>query len=409
MYLPITHVEDPETAGFSTLRLERLDNLFRGYVTRGELPGMIATVARRGKTVYYQKFGWKDIETQKPMRADTIFMIASMTKPITAVAAMMLYEEGYFQLNTPVSTFLPGFKDVMVYAGGQGDQIKLTPLDREITFRHLFTHTAGLSYGWDESDPLDRLYQQAQQKYQQQGLPFTNQALAEELSHLPLAFQPGTHWRYSLSIDVLGALVEIISGQPLDQYLQGRIFDPLGMPDTAFFIPSEKLNRVAAVYGHPNPEEGLKRMEAIKPETAPPAFASGGGGLVSTIGDYSRFCQMMVDEGEFDGHRLLSPKTVELFAINHCPPETLPYAFEVGSLYHAGYGYSLGIRVLMDVSQSGIAGSPGEFGWDGAYSTYFWIDPLEKLYGLLMLQHSPNAYYPIHQQFKQLTYQAIIA
>lgn len=286
--------------------------------------------------------------------------------------------------------------------------MKLVPLEWEITFRHLFTHTAGLSYGFDPNDPIDRLYQQAQQKYSQGSNTFTNRTLVEGLSQLPLAFQPGSHWRYSLSIDLLAALIEIISGIPFEVFLQERIFDPLDMVDTGFHVPAEKISRVARVYGHPDPAEGLQLMAEIKPETTPPSFTSGGGGLVSTIEDYARFCQMLVDGGEVDGTRLLSPKTVELFSINHCPGSALPFSFVEGSLYHNGYGYSLGTRVLMDVSQSGMVGSVGEFGWDGAYSTYFWIDPREKIYGILMLQHSPNAYYPIHPQFKQLTYQAMV-
>jgi len=400
----------PEEVGFSAFRLKRLDRLFQGYVDREELPGMIATVARFGQSVYYQKFGWMSIETPEPMHDDTIFMIASMTKPITAVAVMMLYEMGHFHLNTPISEFIPGFKNTAVYNGVQNPtgEMHLVPLEREITFRHLLTHTAGLSYGWDANDPIDQVYQEVQRRYEQTNVTFSNRLLAEELSQIPLAFQPGTHWRYSMGIDLLGALVEIIADQPLEQYLKERIFDPLGMVDTGFFVPPPQFDRVARVYGHPEPESNLSWMKEIKPQTSPPGFASGGGGLVSTIGDYARFCQMLVNGGEFDGIQLLSPKSVSLFSLNHCPVEALPFSFEEGSLYHAGYGYSLGTRVLMDVSVSGMAGSVGEFGWDGAFSTYFWIDPQESLYGILMLQHTPNAYYPIHQQFKQMTYQAMV-
>jgi CubicO group peptidase (beta-lactamase class C family) len=411
MNTPNHPIDSPESAGMASARLERIDRLFQGYLQRADLAGMIATLSRDGQTVYLHKCGWRSIEEQLPMQDDTIFMIASMTKPVTSVAAMMLFEEGHFHLNTPVSDFIPGFKDAQVFdiLDPDSGEMRLVPAQRQVTMRHLFTHTAGLSYGWDPLDPIDRAYQQARISYETGLFALTNQALATELSHLPLAFQPGSHWRYSLSIDLIGAIVEIISGQPLSQFLQERIFDPLKMVDTGFFVPPEKLERLASVYGHPDPEKGLVLIPEIKPATEPPTFESGGGGLVSTLGDYARFCQMLVNGGRLDGYRLLGPKTVELYRINHCPQEALPYSFDEGSLYHAGYGYSLGTRVLMDVSQSGMYGSPGEFGWDGAFSTYFWVDLHERLYGILMLQHSPNAYYPIHQQFKQLAYQAILS
>jgi CubicO group peptidase (beta-lactamase class C family) len=402
-------ISNPESLGFSSSRLQRLSRLLQGYIDRGDLPGISATIARRGHTVFYEKYGWMNKELQKPILDDTIFTIASMTKPVTSVAIMMLYEDGYFHLNTPVCKFLPGFKDVRVCTGVADDgSLQLVDLEREITFRHLFTHTAGLSYGWMENDPVDLEYRKIQKRYEQQKIPITLRSFADELSHLPVAFQPGTHWRYSFSIDILGALVEIISGLPFDTFLEERIFKPLGMVDTAFYVPVQKMERVATVYEHEGTGKTLQPVKEIVPSSEPPGLLSPGGGLVSTIADYSRFCQMLVNGGELDGKRLLSPKTVALYSINHTPDEALPYGFVEHDLYHAGYGYSLGTRVLMDVSKTGLYGSQGEFGWDGAFATYFWIDPKEALYGLMMLQHRPNAYYPIHQQFKQLTYQAMI-
>jgi len=402
-------ISDPLAVNFSAARLQRITNLFQGYVDCNDLPGMIATVARQGKTVYYEKVGWADKESDKPMQDDTIFTIASMTKPITAVAVMMLYEEGHFSLNTPISRFIPGFKDTKVYTGENkdGSLILVDPV-QELTFRHLFTHTAGMSYGWNENDPVDRAYRQVRQHSEENNVQMTLMNVAESIAHLPLAFQPGTHWRYSMAIDVLGALVEVIAGVPYEQFLAERIFEPLGMIDTAFYVPPEKVDRVATVYGHPDPEKSMQPIKDIRPNTEPPSFPSPGGGLYSTISDYARFCQMLVNGGELDGECLLAPKTVAMFTINHTPAEALPYGFIENDLYHAGYGYSLGTRVLMDPSKTGIYGSVGEFGWDGAFATYFWIDPKEELYGLLMLQHSPNAYYPIHPQFKQLTYQAMV-
>ena len=400
-----------KNVGFSPERLTRISTLMQRYVDDGKLAGIIATVARRGQTTYLEKFGMMDIEAHKPMEFDAIFRIASMTKPITSVAVMMLYEEGHFHLNTPVSDFIPGFKDTKVFVRETDDGIEVADLERPITFRHLFTHTAGLSYGWNENDPVDRQYQKAQQESGIDMRKATAKDLVEALTKLPLAFQPGTKWRYSFAIDVLGYLVEMISGKPLDVFLKERLFEPLGMTDTDFYVPETKADRLCALYGHPNSPDKLELLEpaAHSQRFQKPTFLSGGGGLVSTVHDYTRFAQMLVNGGELDGVRVLSPTTVDLYSINHMPEAALPYGFAEGEdLYHWGYGYSLGTRVLMEVSKSGMAGSVGEFGWDGAFSTYVWIDPKEALYGLMMLQHAPNAYYPIAQQFKQLTYQALV-
>jgi CubicO group peptidase (beta-lactamase class C family) len=401
----IMHTVVPETVGFSSARLSRINALMQAYVDRKELPGILTTLSCQGKTIHLAKYGAMDIEAGKPMEFDAIFRIASMTKAITSIAMMMLYEEGIFNLNTPVERFLPGFKDAKVVVKETPDGPELADLDRPLTMRHLFTHTAGLSYGWDENDPVDKLYRAAQKEAEASKQPMTLKTLVETLSHLPLAFQPGTHWRYSYAIDVLGYLVELISGLSLDQFFAQRIFAPLGMVDTAFYVPEEKASRLAAVYTHRPGQEGLQRMDIPLPTTLP-SFLSGGGGLFSTLHDYGRFAQMLVNGGELDGARLLSPTTVALMEMNHAPAEALPYSFGKLDFNHIGYGYGLGMRVLMDVAQSGLPGSVGEFGWDGAFNTYFWIDRKEALYGLLMTQHSPNAYYPVAQQFKQLAYAA---
>jgi CubicO group peptidase (beta-lactamase class C family) len=403
----LIQIPNPEKVGVSATRLPRITTYLQGCVDRSEIPGYIATVARCGETVYYHKYGWMDVEEKSPMQDDVIFMIASMTKPITAVAAMLLYEEGYFHLNTPVSEFIPAFTDTPVYAGtGPQGGIYLDDRQGEITFRHLFTHTAGLSYGWDPTDPIDKLYQDAGIDGMNWQTP--NQEFAEMLAQLPLAYQPGTYWRYSLSIDVLGALVEIISGMSLAQFLKERIFMPLGMVDTGFYVPQEKQERLATIYGWSDPKSGLQPLKEFKAPSFEMPRASGGGGLWSTIPDYARFTQMLVNRGELDGERLLSPSTVALFRINQCPEEALPYGFEENDLYHAGYGYSLGTRVLMDVAKSGMAGSLGEFGWDGKFHTYFWIDPVKELYGLIMFQLDMEGRHPAHNHFKQLTYQSLL-
>jgi len=397
----------PQKAGFSAKRLLRINELVKGYIDRGELPGILTLISRHGKIIHLEKFGWMDVEAKKPLEFDTIFRIASMTKPITSVAAMMLYERGHFNLNTSVWKFLPDFRHTKVYLRETESGVETVELTQDITMRHLFTHTSGLSYGFNPEDPIDKIYQQAGKELQEEGLPLTNKTLYAGLARMPLAFQPGTKWRYGFNIEILGHIIEVISGLSLDEYLRKRIFEPLEMVDTGFYVPPEKLDRVPCVYGHPKDPSLLEKLD-IDVETVPPTYLPGGTGLVSTLADYSNFARMLVNGGEFNGKRLLSPHTVALFSLNHAPIQSLPYGFSENDLYHAGYGYSLGTRVLMDVSKTGMAGSVGEFGWDGAFSTYFWIDPSEDLYGILMTQHSPNAYYPIHQQFKMLTYQALV-
>ncbi|MBK8835031.1 MAG: beta-lactamase family protein [Anaerolineae bacterium] len=399
---------DTNLAGFSSERLTRVSRLLQGYVDRGDIAGIIARVGRRGQVAYHERFGWMDREAHKPMRDDAIFMIASMTKPVTAVAAMMLYEEGRFDLNTPIKKFIPAFADTKVFAGENDSGMILAALDRDITFRHLFTHSAGLSYGWNPDSPVDRAYRAVEKSMADAGIPRTNARVAEELAKLPLAFQPGTRWGYSMSIDLLGGLVEILSGQTLDVFCEARIFKPLGMPDTGFFLPPEKAERRAIVYGEMTAVRGRRRLDEMTPPAARPSYISGGGGLVSTVEDYSRFAGMLTDGGQVDGVRLLAPSTMALFSLNQLAPGVKLIGMDPRDPRHAGYGYSLGTRVLVDVAESGCAGNAGEFGWDGAFNTYFWIDPAEDLYGLLLMQHHPFGEYPIHREFKQTVYQALV-
>jgi CubicO group peptidase (beta-lactamase class C family) len=394
----------------STARLQRITAMLQTYLDDQKLAGMSALVSHRGQVVYQTCLGMRDREAAQPVELDTIFRIASMTKPVTSVAAMLLYEQGAFHLNTPVSQFIPEFSDVAVFAGETAHGMILEKLAGPLTMRHLFTHTAGLSYGWDPNHPVDRLYQQRTEFGPRRDPNATLRDTVMALTELPLRFQPGTRWHYSLSIDVIGHIVEIISGQSLDRFFEEQIFGPLGMPDTAFHVPAEKLSRLAKVYGHVGDSATLEHIPEVFTQALPhpPAHLSAGGGLFSTLPDYSRFAQMLVNGGELDGVRLLSPTTVTMMETNQAPPEALPYGFSEHDLYHAGYGYSIGMRVLMNPAASGMAGSVGEFGWDGAFSTYFWVDRHEQLCGVLMVQHQPNAYYPIANQCKALTYQALV-
>jgi CubicO group peptidase (beta-lactamase class C family) len=389
---------------FSEDRLQRLSRHLQGYVERGDLSCITALIGRGTETVYREKFGWQDLESETQVTFDTLFRIMSMTKPVTAVAAMLLYEEGHFDLNTPVHEFLPAFTEMEVAVNWEEDGTPVTVEAKSpVTVRHLFTHTAGLSYGFEpQSDPVDALYHKMLGKNGTYDMTITLQGLAEKLGGMPLAFQPGTSWRYSVSLDVLGALVEVIAGASLADFMASRIFDPLGMDDTGFTVPDAKTDRLATVY-QKNPESGaLSSFDAPVPL---PAMFWGGGGLVSSLGDYGRFAAMLANGGRLGEVQLLSPTTVSMFSVNWAPFESLP-ALHVD---HDGYGYSLGTSVLMEPSPTGQFGNRGAFGWGGAYSTTFWVDPAVSLYGVLMTQFNPTGVYPLPQRFKQLTYQALVS
>ena len=385
----------PEEVGLSSERLQRISPVMRSYVDRGKLAGVMTMIARRGKVVHFEKFGHKDIAADKPMEFDTIFRIYSMTKPITSVAIMMLYEEGRFQLNDPVSKFIPEFKDLKVFKNETEDGIELAYTKREMTIRDLLTHTSGLTYGWGDG-PVDKMYQQAKLFDPKDTL----KDAVGRLSRIPLLHQPGTTWEYSVSTDVLGYLVEVISGVSFDVFLEERIFKPLGMVDTGFSVPDEKVGRYAALY-KPDDQTGLEIVYTPPLATGQRTFFfSGGGGLVSTASDYIRFSQMLLNGGELEGVRILGRKTVELMTMNHLPPGLHPFNQQ-------GAGFGLGVRVITDVAETETVGSVGAFGLGGAASTVFWVDPEEELIGLLMTQLLANPY-PFQQQFKVLTYQAIV-
>ncbi|MDE0467208.1 MAG: serine hydrolase [Candidatus Poribacteria bacterium] len=371
----------PEEVGVSTERLKRIRSLLQGYFNSGQLPGFLTVVARRGKIVHFETIGMRDVENNKPVEPDTIFRIYSMSKPITSVAVMMLYEEGHFQLGTPVSRFIPAFKDMKVY---NEDQTEILDAKREITIKHLLMHTAGLTYGWGNK-PVDKLYREA--KVREPGSTLVD--MVEKLGKIPLVHEPGERWTYSVSTDVLGYLVEVVSGMPFEEFLQTRLFGPLDMVDTAFSVPPEKVERFAALY-RPTKENGLERVgKAPLAKDEISFFPSGGGGLVSTAADYMRFCQMLLNGGELDGVRILGKKTVELMRYPH----------------HDDW-FGLGFRVVTRKNPPNILDSVGNFSWGGAAATTFWIDPKEELVAVLMTQLLNNRY-PFQQQFKVLTYQAL--
>lgn len=397
----------PEEAGFSASRLSRIGTWMQGYIEQKKLAGTIAMVARYGKVAYLERFGMMDLEAAKPMQFDTIFRIYSMTKPITSLALMMLYEEGQFQLHDPVSKFIPEFAEVKVLASATQEGFEVAELEREITIWHLLTHTAGLTYDFFEDSPVDAMYREAEILSPLGILKMPLQEMIQRLVRLPLTHQPGTAWRYSMATDVLGYLIEVISGMSLDVFLEQKILKPLGMEDTDFYVPEAKLGRFAAMYS-PTEDGGIELLDApaTSPYSKPTRFLSGGVGLISTASDYIRFAQMLLNGGELDGTRLLGRKTIELMTTNHLPDELIPIQLQPHTLYGCGFG--LGFRVLVNAAQAGLLASEGEFGWGGAASTSFFVDPKEELIGLLLTQLMPSRYYPIRNEFKVLVYQALL-
>ncbi len=397
-------IAKPEDLGFAADRLQRVELATQRYIDSGKVAGTVSLVARRGQVVHFERRGWMNIASNKPMELDAIFRIYSMSKPITAVAAMMLFEENGFRLSDPLSAYIPAFKEMKVIDHMEGGKVYLVDARREITIRDLFTHTSGMSYGFDNTDTLDKLYQKKLWHKRETNPDATLAEMVDAVAKLPLRFHPGSAYHYSFAMDVLGGLVEVISGMPFDRFLQERIFDPLGMTDTAFWVPPEKARRLASVYGPDEKKKG--QLKDIDPHeksayTRPVKFFSGGGGLVSTASDYLRFCQMLLNKGELDGTRLLGRKTVEMMMLNHCPAG-------VYMDQNPAFGFGLGGAVILDLAQGQVLGSKGLWWWGGAANTKFWIDPQEELIGILMLQLMSNEPNTIEPDFRNLVYQALV-
>lgn len=342
------------------------------------------------------------------MQPDTIFRIYSLTKPITSVAVMLLVEEGLFWLEEPVENFIPAFRDVQVFVEKTPQGLRVEPPKRPPTLFDLLTHTGGIGLDALFGSPLASLYRNAQLTQPDQTL----EEMVQRLVKLPLLNHPGEAWRYSISTDVLARIVEIASGKPFDEFLRQRLFEPLGMADTDFYVPPEKANRLATVYN--NEKEGelrpVDRAES-SPYITKRRYLSGSAGLVSTPQDYWRLGQMLLNKGRWAGEQLLRPETVEYMTQNQLPPELLPYALPWRHVKHytKGSGFGLGFRVIMDVEATGLPGSVGEYAWAGATNTFFWADPQESLVLLLFMQSVPFMYYPIDREFKKLVYEALDA
>jgi CubicO group peptidase (beta-lactamase class C family) len=390
----------------------------RRYVESGILPGLLTMVYRGGKVAHTGMSGHMDLERGKPMGEDAIFRIYSMSKPITAVALMMLAEEGLIGLDDDVATHIPAWKNLGVYATGlpglvatAEPRFMTAPVKRPMKVIDLATHTSGLTYGFMNRTSVDRAYRHARiAEFSAEG---GLDAMVEHLSTLPLEFSPGTAWNYSVSTDVLGYLVQKLSGMSFGEFLRTRLFEPLGMTDTAFWCPPDKLDRFASCY-QPTGTGGIKLQDDAANSTyaAPPSLESGGGGLVSTAQDYMRFCQMMVHGGTLDGVQILSPKTVALFSLNHLPNDqeladmTSPGMFSEGG--YSGIGFSIGCGVNINVAKTRLPGTLGEYFWGGAASTAFWIDPKEQLAVVFMTQViGSEARLTLRRDLRTLVYSAM--
>ena len=395
----------------SSERLTRLHDGMQQLVDDGRLAGITTMVARRGRVVDFQTYGQRDIEAGSPMQEDAIFRIYSMSKPITGVALMTLYEEGKFRLSDPVQRYIPEFTDLKVAASWGADGPVLEDADHPMTIRELMSHTAGLAYGIGAPGPTDRLYATEGVLSRQQTL----KDMIVKLGAMPLRHQPGTLWYYSIAVDVQGYLVEVLSGQPFDEYLQERVFGPLRMVDTGFHVPEEDHDRLAQYYGYD--QDGNLTAPANSGTVGsrafldPTTFFSGGGGLVSTMADYHRFCRMLLNGGLSDGDRLLGPRTLALMMRNHLPGGADLSA--VGDpLYHQGFfdgvGFGLGFAVVLDAAAGRIHATEGECSWGGMASTAFWVDPVEDLVVIFLTQLLPSRAYDFRAQLRSIVYGSII-
>ena len=398
--LPVT---PPERVGMSAERLDRITEITRRYVDDGKLAGAITLVARHGKLVYFETQGVRGADDPTPLRPDDLFRIYSMSKPITAVAAMQLYEQGKFQLSDPISKFVPELAELTVM-NGTGER---EPVKNPITMQQLLTHTAGFSYGFDPDDPVDKLYRESAAL----GADDLNEFVAV-LADLPLKYQPGTRWHYSVAVDVTGLIVERISGQPFDEYLDEHIFKPLKMTETFFSVPDDKLDRFLPNHRW---DAEAQKLVTLGPESITRfqnvTMFSGGGGLVGTAMDYLRFAEMLRNGGSLDGARILSPRTIEFMTLNHLPASINAggsgEAPSLGSNSLNGFGFGLGFGLVTDVAASGVMGSAGEYNWGGAAGTIFWVDPVEDFVVVTMIQLMGSPW-PLRSELKIAVNQAIV-
>lgn len=401
----------PESVGLSTARLQRMDEfLQRRYLDTGKLVGLHTLIARKGEVAHQFVAGDAYREQGKSLQDDAIFRIYSMTKPITSVAFMMLVEEGLVALDEPVHRWIPEWKNLRVFTGGFSGTWQTKPTSRPMLMVDLLRHTSGLTYGFQQRTNVDAAYRKA--KVGEIEKAGTLDGMIAALADIPLEFSPGDLWNYSVSTDILGYLVGKITGMPFEDFLQARLFGPLGMVDTGFFVPDSKATRLAACYAlTPSGKVVLQDDPEKSSYRAPPSFISGGGGLVSTMADYTRFCKMLAGGGQLDGTQYISPKTLALMTANHLPNGADIPTMSVSLFSEAAYsgvGFGLGFSTTLDPAKTLIPGSAGDFSWGGAASTFFWVDPAEDLFMIFMTQLLPSSAYPIRRELRTLTYAAVL-
>lgn len=385
--------------GFSQQRLDRISPVMQRYIDSKKLSGILTMVARNGEIVHLETQGMHDREAGIPLNDDAIFRIYSMTKPITATAALMLWEQGKFHMEDPIAYYLPEFKDLKVYVSGSGEEMVVEDMQAPIRVIDLFLHTAGFSYGFTNSE-VDKAYR----KTMSSAANMSRDELINAVAKLPLNHQPGTQWNYGISTDVLGFLVERLSGKKLGEFMQENIFGPLAMQDTGFFVAAEKADRLVQIYtANQTGQTIVMENEPLGDFLSDPVIHNGGGGLVSTAHDYLKFAQMLLNGGEYNGKRILGRKTVEFMTINHLPSNLIPFNQE-----STGEGYALAMSVTVDPGKSRFLSSTGNYGWGGMASTFFRVDPVENMVMISMAQFVPMGFHRYHNDFRNLVYQALV-
>lgn len=400
---------DPTAVNMHPGQLARAgDHLRNRFVEPGKIPGSLLLVARGGKVCWLDVAGRRDIERDRPLTADTLFRIYSMTKPVTSLALMMLYERGLFSLSDPVYRHIPAWRHLRVRTGGAWPQFDTRPCERAMTVRDLLMHTSGLTYDWMRATNLDRAYRK-----QQVGVPrpgYTLEAMIAQLAELPLEFSPGDHWNYSLATDVIGHLIEVISGETLPAFLRQHVFDPLGMTDTRFNIAADDTDRFASCYLRSPDKRLMLQDDGQASDYRERSFFSGGGGLISTAADYWRFCQMLLNGGTLKGQRIIGSRTLQFMTRNHLPGGADMSQFATGSFAETAYegvGFGLGFATRIDPVRNGYPGSAGSYFWGGLASTLFWVDPAEELVVVFMTQLIPSSTFNFRGQLESMIYAAL--
>ena len=402
---------DPKEVSLDATRLKNIDKHFKRYVDEGRLAGFAVAVARRGEVAHFGMYGAKDSDTGESITSDTMYRIYSMTKPVTSIALMMLVEQGLLQLTDPVSKFIKSFGETRVWNTGTILKPMTAALTEPIRVWHLLTHTSGLTYGFNYADVVDDMYRRAGFET---GLSYNEslEVVCDKIASLPLVFQPGSSWNYSMATDVVGRIIEVISKMPLDEFLEKNIFAPLGMTDTAFFVPEEKRSRVSSLYRYDEVNHSKIKLDTLGNSSLEnPKFLSGGGGLISTAGDYFKFIRMLEGRGKSGDVRIVSSRTIDLMTQNHLPnnADISTFGRPIGEEFlYDGLGFGLGFSVVVDQAKTRVACPKGTFAWGGMASTAFWVDPVNEISAMFFTQLIPSGVYPIRQYLRSLVYAALI-